>query len=134
MIRQLYWWLTSRSTAADPETSERGGARNMKYKPPRVVAIFFWPIFYRPGGGGAWPPCPPPWIRYWSKNLTVSNPFHLKCLYSLLKISSLRFKSCSKPPSSMYRPIWLQIHIYSRLKSIVAYVYILLKVVDIMLN
>ena len=34
----------------------------MKYKPPRVAAIFFWPVFYRPGG--AWPPWPLPWIRY----------------------------------------------------------------------
>ena len=29
------------STVADPETSERGGPRNMKYKPPRLAAIFF---------------------------------------------------------------------------------------------
>ena len=64
---------------ADPETLE-GGARNMKYKPPHMVTIFFWPIFYRPGGGamalflayflqarggGMAPLAPPPWIRYW---------------------------------------------------------------------
>ena len=41
-------------TVADPETSE-GGPRNMTYKPPHAAAIFFWPIFYRPGGG-PWPP------------------------------------------------------------------------------
>ena len=28
-----------------------GGPRNMKYKPPRSAAIFFWPIFTRQGGG-----------------------------------------------------------------------------------
>ena len=27
-------------TVADPETSERGGPRNMKYKPPSAAAIF----------------------------------------------------------------------------------------------
>ena len=48
------------TTVADPETSEGGGPRNMKYKAPRTAAIFFWPIFYRPGGGGPWPPWPPP--------------------------------------------------------------------------
>ena len=47
-------------SGADPETSE-GGPRNMKYKPPCAAAIFFWPIFYRPGGGGH---APPPWIHY----------------------------------------------------------------------
>ena len=46
-------------TVADPETSEGGGSRNMQYKPPRVAAIFFWPIFYRPGGGHG-PLGPPP--------------------------------------------------------------------------
>ena len=35
-----------------------GGPRNMKYKPPRMVAIFFGLFFT--GQGGAWPPCPPP--------------------------------------------------------------------------
>ena len=49
----------ARISVADPETSERGGARNMKYKPSRVAAIFFGPIFYRPGGGLA-PLAPPP--------------------------------------------------------------------------
>ena len=44
---------------ADPETSERGGgARYMKYKPPRMTAIFYMTIFYRPGGGH-WPPWAP---------------------------------------------------------------------------
>ena len=39
-----------------------GGPRNMKYKPPHMVAIFIFGLFfYRPGGGGSWPPWPPPW-------------------------------------------------------------------------
>ena len=37
------------NSVADPEISERGGARNMKYKPPHVAAILFWPIFHRRG-------------------------------------------------------------------------------------
>ena len=39
------------NTVADPETSERRAARNMKHKPLRLVAISFMNIFYRPGGG-----------------------------------------------------------------------------------
>ena len=49
----------SHHSAADPETSERGGARNVKYIPWRVVAIFFMTNFYRPGGSMA-PLSPPP--------------------------------------------------------------------------
>ena len=46
-------------SVADPETSEGGGARNMKYKPPRTTATFL-AYFLQAGGEGAWPPCPPP--------------------------------------------------------------------------
>ena len=35
-------WVRS---VADPETSEGGGARNMKYKLPHVAAIFFLAYF-----------------------------------------------------------------------------------------
>ena len=38
-----------------------GGPRNMKYKPPCMAAIFFWPIFTGQGGGHgplAQPPTP----------------------------------------------------------------------------
>ena len=64
LIRTLLMSLYNLSiiAVADPVSSE-GGARNMKYKLPRSVAIFFMTIFYRPGEGGAWPPCSP-WIRY----------------------------------------------------------------------
>ena len=34
---------------------EGEGGKNMKYKPPHLVAIFFMIIFYRPGGGGVDP-------------------------------------------------------------------------------
>ena len=50
-------------SVADPETSERGGPRNMKYKPPCGGSHLFLAYFYRPGGGGM-APLPPPWIRY----------------------------------------------------------------------
>ena len=42
---------------ADPETSERGGPRNVKYKPPRVAAIFL-AYFLQARGGMA--PLPSP--------------------------------------------------------------------------
>ena len=35
---------------------ERGGARNMKYKPPHSVAILFCLLLL---GRGPWPPLPP---------------------------------------------------------------------------
>ena len=38
-------------SVAYPETSERGGARNMKYKPPGTAAIFFYLFFTGRGGG-----------------------------------------------------------------------------------
>ena len=60
---------TITNPVADPETPEGGGPRNMKYKPPCAAAIFFWPIFYRPGGG-AMAPLAPPWIRYWNRSPT----------------------------------------------------------------
>ena len=47
-------------TASDPGWSERGWARNMKYKAPRMVAIFFMTSFNRDRGGDHDPPCPPP--------------------------------------------------------------------------
>ena len=46
-------------SVAYPETSERGGARNMKYKPPGTAAIFFY-LFFTGRGGVAWPPWLPP--------------------------------------------------------------------------
>ena len=45
---------------ADPETSERGGPRNMKYKTPCVEVIFFFGLFLQAGGGGHGPLGPPP--------------------------------------------------------------------------
>ena len=37
---------------ADPETSERGGPRNMKYKPPHTAAISFGLFLQARGGDG----------------------------------------------------------------------------------
>ena len=52
---QCYCWFSSGSR----NFREGGGARNMKYKPPRMAAIFFGSIFTGWGGGMA-PLAPPP--------------------------------------------------------------------------
>ena len=66
---------------ADPETSERGGPRNIKYKPPRIAAIFFLTYFYRPGGG-AWPPWPPPDpLLHGPYNLKNNKAKYKNCLF-----------------------------------------------------
>ena len=56
---------TVNPAVADPETSERGGPRNVKYKAPCLTTIFFMTIFTG-RGGGAWAPCthPPSGIRH----------------------------------------------------------------------
>ena len=38
---------------------QRGGAKNMKYKPPRLAAIFYDYFFKGRGGGGHGPLAPP---------------------------------------------------------------------------
>ena len=48
--------ITVVQTVADPETSERGGARNMKYKMLCWVAIFFDLFLQAKGGGGGYGP------------------------------------------------------------------------------
>ena len=57
-----------------------GGAINMKYKGPPMVAIFFMSSFNRDSGGGAWPPCPPPpQIRSWqSTHCSIHRAVHKK--------------------------------------------------------
>ena len=54
------WNKSHAFPVADPETSERGGARNMKYKPPHAAAIYFMTIFYRQRGAAMAPLPPPP--------------------------------------------------------------------------
>ena len=58
-----------------------GGPRNMKSMWPPLAAIFFMTCFYRARGGGAWPPRPPPWIRYCHRSAGGWNdpqkPFHI---------------------------------------------------------
>ena len=54
----------------------RGGPRIMKYKPPRAAAIFFLPIFYRPGRGHG-TLAPPPWIRYCNGFLMIKYIFNI---------------------------------------------------------
>ena len=73
----------SDTSVADPETSERGGPRNMKYKPLHAAAILFWPIFT--GQGGAMAPLAPPLdpLLYLQLNLGVE-------LYMISVIMHLR--------------------------------------------
>ena len=60
-------------TVADPETSEGGGgAKDMKYKPPRAAAIFLAYFLQARGGMAPLPPPPGsavlPYIRLYNAN------------------------------------------------------------------
>ena len=57
-----YSILGARVPVVDPETLGRGGARNMKYKPPHLAAIFFGLFLIGRGSHG---PLPLSWIHYW---------------------------------------------------------------------
>ena len=50
LLKVVTYTLNSWPCSGSRKIGERG-ARNMKYKPPCSVAIFFRTIFYRPGGG-----------------------------------------------------------------------------------
>ena len=61
------------------------GPRNIIYKSLHLVAIFFMTIFYRPGGGGAWPPCShslDPLLEYGSLiNKQINHPVESITIY-----------------------------------------------------
>ena len=67
----------------------------MKYKLPHSAAIFFWPIFTRLGGGGAWPPWPHPWIRYW--HISISTKSKLSTSWILPDVVSTVINPSSPP-------------------------------------
>ena len=64
---------------ADPETSEGGGGETWNIS-RRARRPSFFGLFLL-GEGGGWPPCPPPWIRYWFLNVRIlHNQFCLDIL------------------------------------------------------
>ena len=69
--------MLNRYTSSGSRNFGEGGPTNMKYKPPRMVAIFFWPIFTGRGGGHG-PLAPPPWIRYCTQinNWQIQHELH----------------------------------------------------------
>ena len=53
-----FFSLSMFPSSGSRNSGEGGGARNMKYKLPCTVAIFFMTIFLQAMGGGAWHPWP----------------------------------------------------------------------------
>ena len=80
--------------------------RNMKYKAPRMAAIFFITSFNRDRGALA--PMPSPWIRSWSRGINAA-PSHLlpkqevKDLWHIWAI----YLSTPRSPHVIYLSFWL---------------------------